>query len=237
MPGRYLIVDSSTPAGSLALCENGQVLAEYLRHLPGTHTEWLLQAIEYLLDQAGMRPDQLDAIAGVIGPGSFTGLRVGLATVKGLAMAAGLPVVPLSSLELLACGLPYATDPVCALLDARKQEVYSGLFDLTEGIPVAITDEAVLPPEELAARLEPTCLLVGEGAFAYRDRFETLLSAGCQLAPRHLACPRAALAAELVAVRLQEDRTVDAASLVPRYLRASEAERARNMEVSAGIDG
>lgn len=228
MSGRYLIVDTSTPAGSLALCENGRVLVEYRRSLPGTHTEWLLAAMDQLLAQAGISPRQLEALAAVVGPGSFTGLRVGLATVKGVALAADLPVVPLSSLELLACAVPYAAEPVCALLDARKSEVYFGLYDTSDGCPVAVADDEVLPPAELSTRLREPVLMVGDGAWVYRDQLADLAGRGCRFASPCLGSPRAALGAELVVRRLKEKCSVSAASLVPRYLRASEAERARN---------
>ncbi|TYO99534.1 tRNA threonylcarbamoyladenosine biosynthesis protein TsaB [Geothermobacter ehrlichii] len=227
MGGRVLVVDTSTPAGSVALCEDGRVLAEYFRRLPGTHTDWLLAAVDRLLADAGTTLGELSLLAVVQGPGSFTGLRVGIATVKGLAMAAGLPVIGLSSLELLAAAVPFARMPVCALLDARKKEVYAALFDTANGLPVPLGVERVLPPERLAGELDGDILFVGEGAEVYRAFLAKRLGARAHFAGAAFQLPRASFGGRLALAKEAAGEAVSAAVLRPVYIRSSEAELAR----------
>ncbi len=228
MADRVLVVDTSTPAGSVALCEDGRVLAEYVRCLSGTHTDWLLAAIDRVLTDAGLVVNDLSLLAVVRGPGSFTGLRVGMATVKGLAMAADLPVVGLSSLELLAAAVPFARMPVCALLDARKQEVYAALYDTAGGKPVLLGSERVLSPGRLAEELTGDVLFVGEGSEVYRDLLTGRLGARAHFAGTAFRLPRASFGGGLALAKEAAGEAAAAAMLAPVYIRPSEAELARN---------
>ena len=129
---RLLAVDTSTLTGAVALLEDDTLVAESRLNVALTHGERLLPAIDGILAAAGWSLAELDALAVAVGPGSFTGLRIGVSTVKGLAFATGKPTVPVSTLEALAWSLPLAAHPVCPVLDARKGEVYTALF-LTRG--------------------------------------------------------------------------------------------------------
>ena len=128
-----LALDTASPTGSVALVQGECLLGESLLNLKTTHSERLLGVVDRLLEGLGCTLDQLDALAVVRGPGSFTGLRVGMATAKGLALALELPLVGISSLAALAANAPFARMPVCALLDARKDEVYAGLYSCAAG--------------------------------------------------------------------------------------------------------
>lgn len=224
MDDLLLTIDTSTRAGSLALTRGEEVLEEFFARHPGTHSDWLLPELQKVLERRSCRVDDLAAIAVVVGPGSFTGLRVGLATAKGLAMAAALPMVGVSSLATVAAALPPGSVPVCALLDARKQEVYAGLFDVRGDVPVPLAEECVLPPERLAGSLPDPVCLVGDGALVYRDLLAGSGGAGLTFAPDALAPPRAVVAARLARERLKRGETLAPAGILPRYIRPSEAE-------------
>lgn len=224
MPEILLAIDTSTPAGSVAVTCGEQVLGELSLKGEGTHTDYLLPSIKCLLKALSLAIADLDALAVVLGPGSFTGLRVGMATAKGLALAAGIPVIGVSSLQTLACQVPFPRYPVCALLDARKKEVYAGLFQWDAGKPVALGAEVVVPPERLLEQLDGDTLFVGNGASAYRTMIVRHLGARAHFAPLVLESPRAACAATLALESFRSGETVPLANLVPYYIRASEAE-------------
>lgn len=219
-----LTIDTSTPAGSVALSRGETLLGEILLNVPGTHTDRLLVTVRQLLADTGTTLGQVDAFGVVLGPGSFTGLRVGVATVKGLALGAERPVVGVSSLQTLALQLPCSRHPLCALLDARKQEVYAGLYGWEGGRPAPLRPEAVLPPEALLDTLEGEIVFVGDGAAVYRTLIARRLGARAHFAPWPLQPPRASLAACLALDALRRGETILPALLAPRYLRPSEAE-------------
>ena len=125
---KLLTIQTATPAGSVALTTGEHLLGELSLDVRRPHGSWLLGAIEQLLKAAGMSAADLDGFGVTVGPGSFTGLRVGLAIIKGLAMATGKPIAGVSTLQTLAMQAPHAALPLCALLDARKQEIYAGQF-------------------------------------------------------------------------------------------------------------
>ncbi len=219
-----LTIATASRAGSVAVSRGETVLGEILLNGGANHTDRLLLSLQQLLSDLQLTPEQFDAFAVVRGPGSFTGLRVGVATVKGLAMATGKPVIPLSSLQLLACQAPLAQHPVCALLDARKQEVYSALYQWEGGRPVPLGPERVLPPERLLESLPPEVLLVGDGCLTYRTLIVRRLGSRAHILPWTCHLPRASSGAALALTALRAGETTCAAALIPIYIRPSEAE-------------
>lgn len=235
MNERLLTLDTSGRAGSIAFSDGETLLGEQFCNGPGTHSDWLLPAIEQLSSGLELSLTSLAAIAVVVGPGSFTGLRVGIATAKGLAIALGLPLVGVSSLQTLAAGLPWAERPVCTLLDARKQEVYACLFRPgISGEPEPLGEERVLPPEQLLPSLPSEVLLAGDGALRYRELLAGHLGAGGRFAPDGCHHPRAGVAAGLALRKLRRNEALSPALLSPHYLRPSEAEIAWSKR-SAGL--
>ncbi len=224
MPPILLTIQTASPAGSLALSDGERLLAEINLDVRKTPTEWLLQAIDDLLAKADLGKGDLDAIGVVRGPGSFTGLRVGLATAKGLALAADCPLLGVSSLQCLAMQLPFTSIPVCVMLDARKQEVYSAFYNWEGGFPHAVTVECVIKPEELLFDISNETLFVGNGAVVYRSLIVRQLAERARFAPAFLNLPRAAAAAALALREWDAGRTFSADELMPSYLRLSEAE-------------
>lgn len=233
-----LTLDTATSAGSVAVSRGERLLGEVLLDSPLTHSDRLLLTLRQLLTDLGLALAEVDAFGVVRGPGAFTGLRVGLATAKGLALATGKPVVGVSALATLALAAPHAPWPVCALLDARKQEVYAGLFSTRGGEPQPLGEEAVVPPERLLERLDGPTLFVGSGVAPYRTLIVRRLGAQAHFLPWAAQTPRASQAAVLALAALRRGEGGDAASLLPRYLRLSEAELAEARRAAAGaIEG
>ena len=189
------------------------------------HTTRLLALARTLLDRAGLAFADLDLIAVGTGPGSFTGLRIGLALAKGLAFAGGLPVVGVPTLEALAWVVdaePGAT--VCAALDARKREVYAALFALEAGGPRRLTPDLALAPEALAARLPRPCTIVGDAGEVYG----AVLGAHARLLPFATHHPRGGVIARLGAARLAAGEAANVGTLEPVYVRPPDAELPRS---------
>lgn len=219
-----LTIQTASPAGSVAITAGERLLAETNLDVRRTPTEWLLPMIEDLLAKAEVKTTDLDAVAVVRGPGSFTGLRVGLATAKGLALAAGLPLLGVSSLQCLAMQLPFPRLPVCVMQDARKQEVYTAEYHWEGGYPHPASAERVIRPGPLLDEMTAETLFVGHGASVYRTLIIRQLAARAHFAPAYLNLPRAAAAAALALHEWEAGRTFSADALMPNYLRPSEAE-------------
>lgn len=220
-------IETATLQGGAALVDEGGLLAEAFLNVSITHSERLLPTIDWLLRQARVRLGDLSGIGVSIGPGSFTGLRIGLSTAKGFAMATGLPVVAVPTLEAMAWTLPRCRDQICPLLDARKAEVYAALFGFDGGVLQRRMQDAALPPEDLIARIDEPTVFLGDGVRTYRTLLRDRLGALALFLPPALMGPRPATVAELGRDRLDRGERDDPASLTPRYLRASEAELKR----------
>jgi len=217
---RVLAVETATLAGGVALLDGARVVGQYLLDVRVTHSERLMVAVDRLLADAGWRPEDLEGLAASVGPGSFTGLRIGLSTVKGLALALAIPVVAVPTLDAMAAALPWATLPVCPVLDARKGEVYAALYRWDGAAMRRDGDYLAIAPDALAARLGEPTVLLGDGATLVR-------SPHARAAPPPCQAPSPAWVGWLGLERLGAGRTVAPADLVPIYLRPSEAELKR----------
>jgi tRNA threonylcarbamoyladenosine biosynthesis protein TsaB len=217
---RVLAVETSSLAGGVALLDGERLVAEYLLDVSVTHSERLMSAVERVLADARWTPRDLAGLAVAVGPGSFTGLRIAVSTVKGLALALGVPIAAVPTLDAMAAALPWAALPVCPVLDARKNEVYACRYRWDGAAMRREWDYLALPPEALAARLEEPVLVVGDGAAAIRSSHARLVPP-----PRRLPSP--ACVGVLGLERLRRGETVAAAALAPLYLRPSEAELKR----------
>ena len=228
-----LTIQTATPAGSLALTDGSQLLAELNLDVRMTPTEWLLSSIEELLELAGLERTDIDGVAVVNGPGSFTGLRVGLATAKGLGISTGCPLLDVSSLQCLAMSLPFSSLPICAVMDARKQEVYAATYRWEDGLPHAVDVERVIKPADLLESIQEETVFVGSGALVYRDLIVEKLGNQALFAPTFMNLPRAAAAAYLALADWEAGQVLSVDELMPNYLRPSEAElNLRNKEKS-----
>ncbi len=231
---RILSLESSAQPASCAVTEDGKILAAGYVHIRQTHSETLLPMAEQILQAAGLTPDQLDAFAVTNGPGSFTGVRIGVAAVKGLAFPGNKPCVAVSTLEAMAENLRHVSGFICACMDARCGQVYNAIFRsdgetvtrLCEDRAMALTD---LKAELLPLAAETPVYFVGDGAgLAFR---ETGLSKGV-LASEALRYQNATGVAMVAHRKLTAGETCTAAALMPAYLRLPQAERELKAKLS-----
>ena len=231
---RLLAIESATKRAGVALLQDGEVTAELEGGERDHHAERLLPMIDELLGTAGWKLADVNAFAISLGPGGFTSLRIGLATLKGLAFGSGLPVAAVSTLEALAhaawaAGRADVDESVCALLDARRGELYAGAYRRTpEAALTCALDDCVIGPAALASRLEGRVRLVGEGAalcgVEIAGRAE---HAEVTIDPGPALWPTAASVGVLGHAALAAGGACAAGSLVPRYLRRAQAEEVR----------
>lgn len=221
-----LAFDTSAKAASVAVCSEDKVLAEFSVNTGLTHSQTMMPMAQVALDCAKLGLDAIGAFAVAVGPGSFTGLRIGVAAVKGLAQTLGKPCVPVSTLEGLACNLAGFDGVACAVMDARCKQVYNALFACGQ-VPVRLCEDRAIAISELAEELRGESrriILVGDGAeLCYAGLHPSLPSV--ELAPPALRYQKASSVA-LCAHRLcAQGKLVSAEELVPSYLRLSQAER------------
>ncbi|HOV87966.1 MAG TPA: tRNA (adenosine(37)-N6)-threonylcarbamoyltransferase complex dimerization subunit type 1 TsaB [Syntrophobacteraceae bacterium] len=222
---KILAADTSTPSGSVAVMEGDRLLAEWTFHSGHTHNRRLLKTLDSVLRELGWSLDGVEAFAVTAGPGSFTGLRIGLTTIKTLAWSTGKPYVGISSLDVLAAPLAYSSHPVCAVLDAKKQQVYAALYRGNQrGEPLRASPYQVMGPGELPGRLTEPTILVGDGWLLYRDLFRQAMGESALEPPPAFHTLRAGFLADLAQRRLLCGEAQDPVSSVPLYVRPSEAE-------------
>lgn len=226
-----LAIDSATPVAGVALLHDGILLKEEFSNYKKTHSETLMVMIDRVLRECECTLGDINALAVTTGPGSFTGLRIGLALVKGLALATGIPVVGINTLEVLAHNICHSEALVCPLLNARKGEVYCGFYEVSGQRPVAVAGMRACPPVEFieqAAELQSKLgkqhiILLGDGYSPYEDIFRDY-PASLITAPPHLMLPRASALASLAVERVNWEEFENISGLLPVYIRLSEAE-------------
>ena len=227
-----LAVDTSAKSVSCALVRGGRVLASFFSNTGLTHSQTMLPMVEDLLRVADVTVEDLDALAVNVGPGSFTGVRIGVAAVKGLAFTGDKPCVAVSTLESMAMNVPLTPDmAVCGVMDARCQQVYTALFSVNEeGALIRLWDDEAISIADLGERLkgiDKEIVLVGDGSELCYDTLKGVVN-GLTLAPASARLQNA-LGTALVAERLFEQGVTDTAEeLLPTYLRLPQAERELN---------
>lgn len=217
-------INTSTLEGSVALMSEKGLICEYFLHVEATHSERLLPSIDLLMREGRLHFQDLSGIAVAIGPGSFTGLRIGLASAKGLAMASSLPLIGIPTLEAMARNLPFCRHPICPMLCARKREVYWALYRFEQESLIQMEAEGVSNPGEVAKRIRGRTVFLGDGAYAFAEEIKNILKEKAILAPLALGYVRASVVAEMGMERLKRGEKDDLETLVPRYVRRSEAE-------------
>lgn len=217
-------IETATTTGSVALMSEMAVIAEYTLNIETTHSERLMSTVDRVLGDAGIALKEIDGFCVSAGPGSFTGLRIGIATVKGLAFVTGKPVAAVPTLKALAWNHPFSAYPVCSLLDAKKKEVYAALYRYKNGDILQILPATVLPLAELAATINSTTLFTGEGAILFRNEIQSLCGERAIFAPRSAMVPSAASVAEIGLAMLKAGEYTAPDILSPIYIRRPEAE-------------
>lgn len=247
---KILALDSSGLVASVALAEDDNLIAEYTIQYKKTHSQTLLPMLEEIRNMVELDLSTVDAIAVAAGPGSFTGLRIGSATAKGLAFAMEKPIVPVPTLEGLAYQM-YGTEAVvCPIMDARRSQVYTGIYEFipvcgeSHSLPAAerltegkygydmrvIKEQCAVSFDEIAEELN--CLgrqvvFVGDGIPVFRERMQEVMRVPYTLTPAHRNRQSAACIAALGSVYYAQGKTVSGSEHVPEYLRLSQAERER----------
>lgn len=231
---KILALDSSGLVASIAVVEDEVLLAEYTMNYKKTHSQTLMPMLNEVKNMIDLDLDSLDAIAVAAGPGSFTGLRIGSATVKGLGLALEKPVVEVPTLEGLAYNLCGTTHMVCPLMDARRNQVYTGIYGFVpegnswkmetykEQCAVDVTE--IL---EQCNQLNRPVIFLGDGVPVYKSQIEELCKVPFTFAPAGMNRQRAASIGSLGVIYAREGRMVTAAEHEPEYLRKSQAERER----------
>lgn len=226
---KILAFESSAKAASTALLSDGLLLAEYTRNSGQTHSRTLMQMAKDMLTSCDLTPQDIGAVAVAAGPGSFTGVRIGMACAKGFAWGRQLPLYGVSTLEAMVRGAACADGVYCACMDARKGQIYNAVFDWTAGTLLRRTEDRAIAVSELEQELQTIpgpVYLVGDGA---KLVFETLMDKNLplRLLPEHLCQQRASGVALAAMERISAGEPGDAAALTPNYLRQAQAERTR----------
>lgn len=227
---KVLAIETSSMLGGIAIMDDSQgLIAEMRLNVKSTHSERLMTTIAYTLKQAAVSLSDIDVFGIAIGPGSFTGLRIGLSTVKGLSYATGRPIVSVPTLEAFAYNFPFPRYPVCIMLDARKKEVYTAVFKWEDDGFVRLIDETSVRPEEftrhslLVTRYDKF-IFAGDGVLLYRDKIMETMGERAILASPEKMVPSPANVAYLGIKRAMKGEFSEPVSLVPFYIRKSEAE-------------
>lgn len=237
---KILAIDSSGAVASVAVLNDTTLIGEISLNNQLTHSQSLLPMIDRVMQMTGTEAAELTCLAIAAGPGSFTGLRIGASTVKGLAMVYDKPIVAVPTVDALACNYFGASQLICPLLDARRGQVYGGLYRFTEeGLQVLISQTCVALPELLRQvnALGQEVLFLGDGADAYRSRIPELMQVPYRFAPVHLSKQRAGSVGLLAFQYAKENKYTTAVEFVPEYLRKSQAEREREARAEAAPGG
>ncbi len=221
---KILGIDTSTPIGSVALIDDENIVAEHTLNIVQAHSSRLMPAIDTVLKWGDITPNDLDGCVVGIGPGSFTGIRIGVATAKSLCYAVDKPIVGVSTLEAIAYNLRWTDGFVCPILDARRREIYGSIFH--GGIEwQRLTDDLCLPIDafldELDSHVSPdsAIIFVGDGLVTYGDAVRERLDEAACFADAILNVPRGATIAQLGAQRLKQGDNDSYWTLVPNYVR------------------
>ena len=222
-----LAIDTSGPVAGCAVMADGRITCSIAMNQGLTHSETIMPAVDWALNASGLNCRDIDVFAAVAGPGSFTGVRIGVCAVKGLAHGTGRPCARIHALEALSMNF-YGSDALCCpILDARRGQVYCAAYDMRDGLPACVRAPDALPIADFIAALpaDRRLVFVGDGVPAHGERVKALLGERAMLAPEHLRNLRADAACVLAAAR--PDQWMDARLLTPIYLRAPQAERER----------
>lgn len=237
---RILALDSSGLVASVAILEEDNLIAEYTVNYKKTHSQTLLPMLDEIVKMTETDLNDIDAIAVAKGPGSFTGLRIGAATVKGLGLALDKPVIGVPTVEGLAMNLYGVEKLVCPLMDARRNQVYTGIYRFCSEQLEIVKDQVALGVEELIQALNligKEVIFLGDGVPVYKEMLETGMQVPYSFAPAHLNKQRAAAVGVRAMEYLRLGLFDSADAFEPEYLRMSQAERERMEQQKEAANG
>jgi tRNA threonylcarbamoyladenosine biosynthesis protein TsaB len=225
---KVLAVDTSSTVAAVAVIENTKLLGEYVINHKKTHSQKLMPLINELLKSLELSPGEIDIYSASIGPGSFTGLRIGVTSIKAIAYAAQKPVVSVPTLDALAYNIPVTEHIVCPVMDARNNQVYTAIYKNEMGNQTKISEYMGLPVADLVEILRGknrTIVFTGDAVELHRDFLKEQLLDKCEFAPIHLLHQRASSVAALALMSALAGKVESSFDMVPFYLRKSQAER------------
>lgn len=223
---RILGIDTSTMTGSVAIVEDERLVAEEILSVDVTHSERVIQSVDMVIKGARLSFSDIDGFGVAIGPGSFTGLRIGVAAVKGFVFSTNKPMVGVSSLLALAYNLASSSKAVAAVIDARRGEVYLGVYRFTNWVPEEVLKDTVLSPQaalDAVSRIEDDVVFVGDGIYLMREMIEGRFGRSA-IPPAPFRLPRASNVAWIAASKMMKGEVDDPMSIRLNYIRKSDAE-------------
>lgn len=235
-----LALDSTAVTASAALWSDGSLMAQYMLNSGHTHSTTLLPMIRHMLETSGVSVDKIDCMACSVGPGSFTGIRIGIATVKGLAFGTDKPCIGVSSLEAMAYGMKSVNGIVCPVINARRTQYYSALFRIQDGAVTRLTEDEVILGADLdgiLAEYDEPIYLTGDG---YESARGFITYPGLMYTPESCRWPTAFAVAEAAAYKIvhaSPETVFTPEDLVPVYLRKTQAEREREERLALAQNG
>ncbi|MCI9210872.1 MAG: tRNA (adenosine(37)-N6)-threonylcarbamoyltransferase complex dimerization subunit type 1 TsaB [Eubacterium sp.] len=233
---KILAIDTSGLVASVAIVEDETLLVEFTVNYKKTHSQTLLPMLHQAAEITETDTDSFDAIAVAGGPGSFTGLRIGSATAKGLALAWNKPILHIPTVDALAYNLCGHRDLICPLMDARRNQTYTGLYRFDGDLFVTVKEQCAVSIGDIIAEINHIggpVVFLGDGVSVFRDYIKEHITVTYTFAPPHLNKQRAGAVAALAGKYFKEGKTVCAEEHVPEYLRLSQAERERMEKLHA----
>ncbi len=233
-----LAIDSSALPVSCAILRDGRMTAEFTISIKLTHSETLMPLVDDMLKRSGISFDEIDAFGVSKGPGSFTGLRIGTATVKGLAMAADKPVIPVPTLEAMAYNIYGGDALIVPMMDARRKNVFTAIYEYLDNGLREIMPQSAIPLRDLLEKvngLKRSVVFTGDGIYSFREDLEEAVKVPFLIAPPHLSMQRAGAVGALAEVYYNKGKYTDAGSFRPDYIKASQAERERQEAEEKGL--
>lgn len=225
---KILALESSGLVASVAVWEDHKIISEFTTNFKKTHSQTLLPMLDKVVSTIEMDLESIDAVAVSGGPGSFTGLRIGSATAKGLGLALNKPIISVPTVDALAYNLFGTENIICPMMDARRQQVYTGLYTFEKGSFQCLTPQKACAVEEIIEEINclgKETIFLGDGIPVYETLIKENIRVPYSKAPAHLAYQRAGALASLAAVYFAQGKTETAKEHRPDYLRVSQAER------------
>lgn len=225
---KILAIESSTRVATCAVMEDENLLGEYIINDNLTHSVKLMPNVKTLMDNLGLKVEDIDVFAAAVGPGSFTGLRIGIASVKAMAHANNKKTVAIPTMDALAFNIPFADGIIVPMIDARRDRVYTGIYKWIDGEFRVQMEQDVLniyDMIDLLKKRDEKIIINGDVKDKYGDILEEKLGERIIFSTNSTKMPRASSVAELAFMKMKKDGTIDYKELVPEYLRKSQAER------------
>ena len=221
-------IDTCSSAATAAIVDEQKMVAQTVVNMGRTHSQIMMPQIEEMFKTTGIDPCEIDAFAAAVGPGSFTGVRIGVATAKGLAQATAKPCIAVSTLEALAYSSKFFDGIAAPILDARREQVYNALFDCQSGEMLRLTDDRALALcgllDELKSK-DRNVIFMGDGVFVFKDEIKNALGSKAFFAPKTTVMNIGGAVAEIGFEMLKSGKAITYGELVPSYIRLSQAER------------